>query len=102
MRCEYGICTNCGTEIMSKCSECGTKRPNARYTTVFMKLSNGSQMPIAVCIDCKDKVFLADRLELMQAVRDGWQREHDAMNWTKEERDKYWSHHGEGVLAIVD
>lgn len=67
-----------------------------------MNLSNGSRMPIAVCLDCKDKVFQADRKEVMAAVRDGWRHEHDKLNWTKEQREKYWEKHGAGTLEIVD
>lgn len=102
MKCAYGICTHCETDVMSTCKECGTHRPNGKYTEVMMNLSNGSKMPVAVCLDCKDKVFQADRKELMAAVRQGWHREHDKNNWTKEQREAYWSKHGEGILEIVD
>lgn len=87
---------------MSICRECGTKRPNGKYAEVLMNISNGSKMPVAVCMDCKDKVFHADRKQLMDAIRQGWHREHDKLNWTKEQRKVYWEKHGEGVLEIVD
>ena len=101
VKCEYGVCLCCETEILSACKECGSKRPNGKYTEVLMKLSDGSRMPIAVCMDCKESVWNEDKELIMQAVRDGWEREHDKMNWSKEKRDHYWRTHGKEALKIV-
>ena len=102
MRCEFGTCLHCEKPVMDVCKECGTKRPNGQYTEVFVNLSNKSKMALAVCLDCTGKIYQADKKEVMRAVRDGWSREHDKMQWTKEKREAYWKMHGEGILEIVD
>lgn len=101
MKCEYGLCLCCEKEIISRCTQCGTGKPNSQYTEVHLNLSNGSKMPVAVCLGCKDKVFTMDREVVMEAVRTGWHKEHDAMNWSREKRENYWKTHGES-LYIVD
>lgn len=102
MKCEYGFCTHCSKPIMDSCPTCNTKRPNGQYTEVEMNLSNGSRMKVGVCLECRDKVFQANRKELMAAIRNGWSAEQDKMNWPKEKRDAYWKTFGEEVLEIVD
>ena len=102
MKCEYGYCLVCEREILATCKECGAKRPNGLYTEVKLKLSNGTQMPIATCLGCKDKVWKEDKAKIMEAVRAGWSKEHDRDNWSQERRDKYWQIYGVEALKIVD
>lgn len=102
MKCQYGLCTHCEKSIMDTCPTCSSKRHNGQYTEVTMNLTNGSKMPVAVCLDCKDTIWQADKKALMQAVRDGWEREHNLDHWPKEKRDRYWASHGEGILEIVE
>ena len=101
MKCEYGICTLCEKSVMETCSTCGAKRHAGRYTEVLLDLTNGSKMPVAVCLDCKDHVHQVNKKVLMDAVRQGWHREHVKANWSKEKRDAYWARHGEGILEIA-
>lgn len=101
MKSEYGFCHLCEKDLMVTCSSCNHKKPGNNYTEVLLPMTNGSQMPLAVCLDCKDKIFHADKKEIMAAVRQGWKKEHDAMNWSKEKRDAYWRTHGEGALEIA-
>lgn len=102
MKSEYGLCILCEKDLMITCPTCNHKKPGNNYTEVTLDLTNGSKMPIAVCLDCKDKVFHADMKALMAAVRAGWSKEHEKMNWPKENRDRYWATHGEGALEVVD
>ncbi len=101
MKCEYGQCLLCEKDLMVSCASCGHKKPGNNYTEVFLELNNGSKMPIASCLDCKDKIYQADKALVMKAVRDGWHKEHDKMNWTIEKRQHYWEKHGEGKLEIL-
>lgn len=101
MKCEYGLCLICEKDLMVSCPTCNHKKPSNEYTEVHIDLTNGSKMPIAVCLGCKDKVHLQDKKEIMCAVRKGWHKEHDHMNWNKDKRDKYWEKYGEGKLEIV-
>ena len=101
MRCEYGFCLCCDKKILDDCPTCGSKRKTGDYTEVLLDLTNGSKMPIAVCLGCKDSVYHEDKIKVMQAVRDGWRREHDKLRWTPEQREQYWAVHGEGVLEIA-
>lgn len=102
MKSEYGLCLHCEKDLMHTCGSCGHKKPGNNYTEVLFKLSNGSQMPVATCLTCKDTIWQADKKEIMKAVRAGWHKEHEKMNWNKEKRDHYWASHGEGILEIVD
>lgn len=102
MKAEYGLCILCEKDLMSTCGSCGHKKPGNNYTEVMFDLSNGSKMPVATCLGCKDKVFHADKAEIMKAVRDGWHKEHEKMNWSKDKREHYWSTHGQGILEIAD
>lgn len=102
MRCEHGICLHCEKKVMDECPTCHTKKPNEHYTEVQVELSNKSRMALAVCLGCKDKIFEADKKEVMKAVRDGWHKEHERLNWPKEKREHYWKSHGEGVLEIAE
>lgn len=52
MAIEYGFCMVCKTEIAPKCGDCSTRKPGNRYTEVQMEWSNGSKMPVAVCVEC--------------------------------------------------
>lgn len=101
MKCEYGLCLVCEKNLMSTCGSCGHKKPGNEYTEVLLDLTNGSKMPVAVCLTCKDKVHLEDKKQIMHHVRKGWHKEHDKLNWTKERRDHYWKSHGEGKLEIA-
>lgn len=101
MKCEYGLCLHCEKDLMTACGTCGHKKPGNEYSEVLLDLTNGSKMPIAVCHACKDKVWTGDKKAMMHAVRQGWHKEHDKMNWTKEKREQYWKTHGEGVLEIA-
>jgi len=101
MKCEYGICLLCEKDLMVSCKSCGHKKPGNNYTEVLLDLNNGSKMPIATCLDCKDKIAQADKIDILRAVRDGWTKEHDSMNWSKEKRDHYWKSHGESILKIL-
>lgn len=101
MKSEYGLCICCEKDMMTTCPTCQHKKPGPEYTEVLMDLSNGSKMPLAVCLCCKDDVFSADKKELMEAVRKGWQKEHKKLRWSKEQCEKYWASHGEGKLEIA-
>jgi hypothetical protein len=102
MKCEFGICLCCDTAIATTCPTCTTRKPNELYTEVLVNLSNGSKMPIAVCVDCTQDIFQKDRKEIMAAIRAAWTREHDTLKWSRDQRDAYWKTHGEGILEIVD
>lgn len=100
MRCEYGFCLLCEKDVMVSCGTCGHKKHGNNYTEVLLDLSNGSKMPIAVCLECKDKVSHADKSDIMKAVRAGWQKELDAMDWSKEQREAYWKTHGDALQIL--
>lgn len=102
MKCEFGRCLNCEKDLLSRCPTCSHGKPSNNYTEVRFNLTNETIMPVAVCLDCKDKIFHADKKEIMKAVRDGWAREHERMGWPQERRDVYWATHGEGVLEIAE
>lgn len=102
MKSEYGLCLLCEKDLMTTCGSCGHKKPGNNYTEVQFPLLNGSLMPIATCLDCKDNVWHVDKKEIMRAVRQGWNKEHEKMNWNKDKRDHYWASHGEGILEIAD
>lgn len=102
MKAEYGLCLHCEKELMQTCPTCSHKKPGNNYTEVLLNLTTGSKMAVATCLDCKDKIFNADKKEIMAAVRKGWSKEHDKLNWSKEKRDHYWLTHGEGVLEIAE
>lgn len=75
MRCEFGFCISCDKEIAPKCDGCTGRRPNEFYTEVTLPLSNGSRMNLAVCTDCsQDKIWAADKKELMDAVKAAWDK----------------------------
>lgn len=102
MKCAHGLCLYCEKDLMTTCPTCSHRKPGNNYTQIFFPLTNGSQMPVVVCLDHKDTIFNADKKEIMKAVRDGWHQEHDKMGWTKDKRDAYWETHGEGKLEIAD
>lgn len=52
MAIEFGFCMICGKDIAPACKECGTRKAGSHYTEVVMEWSNGSKMPVAVCLDC--------------------------------------------------
>lgn len=101
MKSGFGLCLICEKNLMVTCPTCGHKKFGNEYTEVLLDLTNGSKMPIAVCLGCKDKVHQHDKVEIMKAVRQGWHDEHDKMNWTSAQRQKYWAHHGAGILEIA-
>lgn len=101
MKSEFGLCLLCEKDLMVTCPTCSHKKPGNNYTEVTVDLTNGSKMPIATCLDCKDKVHLAEKKLIMQAVRQGWHREHDRMRWSQAQREAYWKSHGEGTLEIA-
>lgn len=101
MKCEYGLCLNCEKDLMKSCPTCNHRTAGNNYTEIFFPLTNGTQMPVAVCLDCKDTIFHADKKEIMAAVRKGWQAEQAKLNWNKDQKDLYWKTHGEGVLEIA-
>lgn len=101
MICEYGKCLLCEKDLFNTCPTCAHKTAGNEYTEVEVPMTNGSRMKLATCLGCKDKVFQADPQAIMQAVRNGWHKEHDQMNWSPEQRDQYWQRHGKGVLEIV-
>lgn len=52
MAIEFGYCMICHKEIAPKCGDCSTRKPGSQYTEVTLDWSNGSHMPVAVCLDC--------------------------------------------------
>lgn len=42
----------CEKDIAPPCGDCGGRKPGSQYTEVVMEWSNGSKMPIAVCLNC--------------------------------------------------
>jgi hypothetical protein len=100
MKCEYGLCLVCEKKITDDCMVCASKKPNSDYTEVHLKLNNGSLMPVAVCTDCKDKVFYKDRKAVMEAVRQGWRDVAKKQKWNPEHRIKHEAHFKD--LEIVD
>jgi hypothetical protein len=77
MKHEFGSCALCESSIANSCPSCGTKKANDRYTEVLMKLNNGSQMVIAICVDCAvaNAHTRADKVALMNAVKAAWLKE---------------------------
>lgn len=56
---------------------------------VYMKLNQGSLMPIAICKPCKNSLDLTDSIvhtQIMEAVHNGWMLEIDYM---KQNPDKF-------------
>lgn len=101
MKSEYGLCLICEKDLMKACPTCAHKTPTNDYTEVLVDLTNGSKMPLAVCLHCKDKVHTSDKKQIMASVRQGWHKEHEKMNWPMEKRQHYWKTHGEGNLEIA-
>lgn len=77
MKHEFGLCAVCEKEIANTCSSCSSKKANERYTEVLMKLNNGSQMVIAICVDCAaDNAHTkVDKAALMEGVKAAWLKE---------------------------
>lgn len=78
MAIEFGFCMICQKEIAPKCNDCGTRKPAGQYTEVAMQWSNGSQMQVAVCLDCaKDnKHTTAHAKQLItKAHQDHWKEQ---------------------------
>lgn len=84
---------------MVTCPTCGTKKHGNNYTEVVLDLKNGSKMPIAVCLEDKDKIHLHDKGDMMQAVQEGWRHEQIRDNWTKEKMAAYEDVHGKLEFA---
>ena len=99
MKCEYGICLLCEKQLMDSCPTCSAKRHNGQYTEVEVELTNKNRMRLAVCLECKDKVHLHDKKEIMDAVREGWKREQLRDHWPQEQINRY--HDQVKDLAIV-
>lgn len=85
---------------MVTCASCGTKKRSNNYTEVEMNLNNNSRMKIAVCLDCKDKIFKEDRKAIMDAIKAGWKTEQVRDGWTQDKMDAYEATFG--GLEIVD
>lgn len=47
-----GFCVTCEKPIHTACSACGSKKFSKEFTEVTVRWSNGSQMPIGICLDC--------------------------------------------------
>lgn len=90
MKCEFGLCLVCEKKIMNACSTCNHKTKNGEYTEVLLNLSDGSKMPVAVCIACSQgPVWEADKDQVMDEVRKGWEKEQISHGWKKEKREEY-------------
>lgn len=100
MKAAYGVCLLCEKDLMVKCVSCDSRRPSNNYTEVEMKLSNDSRMKIAVCLECKDKIFKEDRKLIMDAIKAGWKAEQVRDGWSQDKKDAYQASFGD--LEIVD
>lgn len=49
---EFGKCMVCDKDIAPKCPTCNVRSRGSDYTEVTVEWSNGSKMPIAVCLAC--------------------------------------------------
>lgn len=74
MRDEAGFCILCEKKIAISCPSCGHKTPTPDFTQSQLPLSDGSQLIVAVCVECSKKIHVADKEQVMDAVREGWQR----------------------------
>lgn len=75
---EPGLCVICAKDIAPKCGECGTRKFGSQYTEVVMEWSNGSKMPVGVCLDCaKDNKHMTAHVkqQVTQDHHDYWEKQ---------------------------
>lgn len=99
MKAQYGLCIVCEKDLMITCGACGTKKKGNDYTEVTMDLSNGSRMPIAVCLEHKDSIFKEDKKQIMDAVKAGWKQEQLKDRWTNDQMNKFEGQFGSLEIA---
>jgi hypothetical protein len=88
---KFGHCIVCHKYLLKNVAINGKIEEvfDANKDEAYMKLNNGSIMPISICKPCKESVNLDDpdiHKQLMEAVHEGWKLEIDLM---KEDPEKY-------------
>lgn len=86
---EFGFCMVCQKDIAPACGDCRTRKPGSQYTEVVLEWSNGSKMPVAVCLDC--------------ATSHKWNTAHAKQMITKAHHD-HWDEqqavHDKGIVIV--
>lgn len=82
---KFGNCVVCHKNLIRNVALNGKIEGmfDADKDEAFMKLNNGSIMPISICKNCKSKVDLDSpdvKFSIMEAVQNGWTLEMDHMN----------------------
>lgn len=58
---------------------------------IDFNISNGTIMPVAICTDCKSKLQHTEeeRVQIMNSVVKGWDKEIDWLGWGEDKRKEY-------------
>jgi hypothetical protein len=73
----FGYCTLCGEQIRSM----SDGKPLSNYREVKFWMSNESDMRVALCNNCKEKLTETDYPKIMDGVRAGWMQEINNKKW---------------------
>lgn len=89
-----GVCASCHKTLVIEAVIDGSvqKRPTPDFGIINTELSDGSTMPVCMCLHCQSQVNDVDKDKLMKTVYNGWMKEIDdnvSGSWNKKKRDKY-------------
>lgn len=109
---KFGHCVFCHRNLIKNVVVNGKVEGvfDADKDEAYMKLNNGSLMPICICKPCKNDVNLDNPIvqtKIMDAVQEGWKLEMHMMrdnpdkfpDWTPEKHEKLQKHYD--ILSIV-
>ena len=82
---KFGNCVVCHKNLIKNVVLNGKQEGvfDADKDEAYLKLNNGSLMPISICRPCKDSTDLTDptvQTTIMEAVNNGWELEMDQMD----------------------
>lgn len=100
----FGYCVKCGKRMINHAVIDGIYkiRLTGDYTTVTYKLNDGSQMRVAMCRHCSERLTgdVSENNMIMLKVWRGWQNEVETYaNWSEDKKKKYLDKYS--MLRIV-
>ena len=102
-----GYCVKCHNQVADFDGSLPNGNPRIvrlmpTFCSVNFRLDNGSQMLVAMCVDCRDKLAPEDTEIIMEAVINGWQREMDQIveGWEDQKKLDYMASYSQ--RSIID
>lgn len=70
--CEPRKCISCDNQIHIPGETFEQKVARGMYQEISLKLSNGSQMRVGICKDCKPQAQNLDHTAMLEAIKERW------------------------------